>query len=150
MLPYDRIKDAAPTPGRSVHSELLRSPSAGKILQIIGGNYNEKNEKLAALCLAMLMAFSIMAVTASAYDAANDGIMPRYEIVACPKCGRDARVTKTYVHDEYYPASNCNNSGGFAHLHFYKTLLEVRTVCMYNDYDEVENIPIGNGTCLGK
>ncbi len=45
-----------------------------------------KMKKLAALCLAMLMAFSIMAVTAAAYDAADDGIMPIPAARKCSNC----------------------------------------------------------------
>ena len=60
----------------------------------------KKTNRLASLFLAMLMAFSLMAVTASAYDA-QDGyahdkecceetIMPRKPAGRCPKCGEGA------------------------------------------------------------
>ena len=58
-----------------------------------------KMKKLAALCLAMLMAFSIMAVTAAAYDAAGHvhdetcaeaTVQPRKAMVRCPRCGDNA------------------------------------------------------------
>lgn len=61
----------------------------------------KKMKKLLALVLAMMMAFSLMAVTA-AYDAEehehecavcyeDEGIMPLYEVGRCPWCGGLAR-----------------------------------------------------------
>lgn len=47
----------------------------------------KKTKKLAALVLALAMAFSLMAVTAAAYGHEDEGIMPMYEVVRCPRCG---------------------------------------------------------------
>ena len=56
-----------------------------------------KMKTLAALCLAMLMAFSLMAVTASAYDAAGHEhdetcaeatVQPRRPAAWCHSCGQ--------------------------------------------------------------
>ena len=57
----------------------------------------KKRTKIASLFLAMLMAFSLMAVTASAYDAGHEhdcavcsedeGIMPLGPVKPCLKCG---------------------------------------------------------------
>lgn len=66
----------------------------------------KKLQKLAALFLAMVMAFSLMAVTAAAYgveehdhDCAvcceDEGIMPLKPVYKCPKCGGAAEY-----HDE--------------------------------------------------
>ncbi|MDE7221308.1 MAG: hypothetical protein K2O45_17100 [Oscillospiraceae bacterium] len=61
----------------------------------------KKTRKLAALFLAMLMAFSLLAVTAAAYDAEehdhdcvvcceDEGVVPMYDPKRCPRCGREA------------------------------------------------------------
>lgn len=56
----------------------------------------KKTKKLLALVLAMMMAFSVMAMTAAAYDAedghvhteacSEEGIMPRIPAMDCYKC----------------------------------------------------------------
>ena len=79
-----------------------------------------KMKKLAALCLAMLMAFSIMAVIASAYDAADghehtsacseQTIMPRRPVRECPKCRGTAYLQEEYYHGvlvTWYECSSC-------------------------------------------
>ena len=57
----------------------------------------KKRTKIASLFLAMLMAFSLMAVTASAYDAGHEhdcmvcgeeGIQPRRPAAWCHSCGQ--------------------------------------------------------------
>ncbi len=68
-----------------------------------------KMKKLAALCLAMLMAFSIMAVTAAAYDAADghehtsacseQTIMPRRPAVQCVYCRQEMAVSHSESKD---------------------------------------------------
>ena len=64
----------------------------------------KKRTKIASLFLAMLMAFSLMAVTASAYDAGHEhdcavcseeGIQPRIPAKICYSC----QVEMTYVHE---------------------------------------------------
>ncbi len=56
----------------------------------------KRTKKLLALVLAMVMAFSLMAVTAAAYGAeehehthvcSEETIQPRLPAVRCPKCG---------------------------------------------------------------
>ena len=63
----------------------------------------KKRTKIASLFLAMLMAFSLMAVTASAYDAGHEhdcmvcgeeGIQPRIPAKICYSC-----QVETYVHE---------------------------------------------------
>ena len=63
-------------------------------------------KRFAALVLAMMMAFSIMAVTAAAYDGADghvheacceNEIEPRVAAITCPECGGNA-----YLHKEIY------------------------------------------------
>ncbi len=58
----------------------------------------EKRTKIASLFLAMLMAFSLMAVTAAAYDAGHEHdcavcyekeIQPRLPARLCPKCWQE-------------------------------------------------------------
>lgn len=58
-------------------------------------------KKLAALFMAMVMAFSLMAVTAAAYGemghvhdetCAEESVQPRTQVIHCPKCGGDCRV----------------------------------------------------------
>lgn len=65
----------------------------------------KRTKRFAALVLAMMMAFSIMAVTAAAYDGADghvheacceNEIEPRIKTVKCPKCGGSA-----YEHTGY-------------------------------------------------
>ena len=108
----------------------------------------KRTKNLLALALALMMVLSCMAMPAMAHGDEDEGIMPLYEVVHCPDCGENARVTRSYIHDEYWPATNCPNSV-FAHLHFYDTIYTVRTACMYCDYDTTTYIPIGDGTCLG-
>ncbi len=64
----------------------------------------KKRTKIASLFLAMLMAFSLMAVTASAYDAGHEhdcavcseeGIQPRIPAKICYSC----QVEMTYVRE---------------------------------------------------
>lgn len=63
----------------------------------------KKTKRLLALVLAMMMAFAIMAVTASAYDAEehshecaacceDEGIMPLYVALKCPRCNGAAEL----------------------------------------------------------
>ena len=73
----------------------------------------KRSKKLLAVVLAMVMAFSLMAVTAAAYDAGHEhdcavcseeGIQPRRPTKICGKC----QVEMTYIeigssgHREYY------------------------------------------------
>ena len=64
----------------------------------------KKSRKLLTLVLAMIMAFSLMAVTAAAYDAGHEhdcavcseeGIQPRIPAKICYSC----QVEMTYVHE---------------------------------------------------
>ena len=63
----------------------------------------KRSKKLLALVLVMIMAFSLMAVTAAAYDAGHEhdcavcseeGIQPRIPAKICYSC----QVEMTYVH----------------------------------------------------
>ena len=63
----------------------------------------KKTKKLAALVLAMVMAFSLMAVTASAYGAeehdcavcTEETIQPRKPAALCPKCAMPMTEIRT-------------------------------------------------------
>lgn len=79
----------------------------------------KKTKKLAALVLAMVMAFSLMAVTAAAYGAeehehthvcSEETIQPRIPAMQCPKCGAamDARVY--YEGTQRYIEFTCPNA----------------------------------------
>ena len=78
-----------------------------------------KMKKLAALCLAMLMAFSIMAVTAAAYDAAGHvhdetcaeaTVQPRRPAAWCHACGQ-AMIDDgiVYVGTKLYVQFHCGS-----------------------------------------
>ncbi len=80
----------------------------------------KKRTKIASLFLAMLMAFSLMAVTAAAYDAGHEhdcamcseeGIEPRKPAALCRGCGQDmdeiARGTDIYGNG--YITFQCKN-----------------------------------------
>ena len=86
-----------------------------------------KMKKLAALCLAMLMAFSIMAVTAAAYDAGHEHdetcaeatVQPRRPAVMCYSCGQEMVVADSWTTADKGIAflfecrtSGCSNKGG--------------------------------------
>ena len=67
----------------------------------------KKMKKLAALVLALVMAFSLMAVTAAAAGAEHDcavcseeTIQPRIPSMHCPKCREGMFVTRVYK-DQY-------------------------------------------------
>lgn len=46
----------------------------------------KRTKKLLALALALMMAFSCMAMPAMAHGDEDEGIMPLYEVHVCPKC----------------------------------------------------------------
>ena len=78
--------------------QISGTPSAGIIL-LWEATEMKKTKKLAALILALVMAFSLMAVTAAAYGAdehVHDGtcceetIQPRKPGGWCPRCGEGA------------------------------------------------------------
>lgn len=63
----------------------------------------KKTKKMLALVLALVMAFAMMAVTASAFDAeehnhecaaccADEGVMPLYVALKCPLCNGVAEM----------------------------------------------------------
>lgn len=106
----------------------------------------KRTKKLLVLALALMMALSCMATPAMAHGDEDEGIMPLYEATHCPECGKEARVTRSYIHDDYWEAINCQNSV-WAHLHLYESIYTVRTACMYCDYDDTYYSPIGNGIC---
>lgn len=73
-------------------------------------------KRFAALVLAMMMAFSIMAVTAAAYDGADghvheacceNEIEPRIKAVKCPKCGGNAYEHTGYLGGEWTTWLEC-------------------------------------------
>ena len=82
----------------------------------------KKMKKLAALGLAMVMAFSLMAVTAAAYGAehehdcavdSEETIQPRIPAAQCPKCGTGMTSHVYQIGTEYYveffcPRSDCD------------------------------------------
>lgn len=51
----------------------------------------KRMKKLLALVLAMMMAFSTLAMPTMAHEAGEEGIMPLYEVAHCPEC-YDGRV----------------------------------------------------------
>ena len=88
----------------------------------------KRTKRIASLFLAMLMAFSLMAVTASAYGEVNhahtstcseETIMPRLAVGPCPKCGKEATYqdkglgTDEYGHPSYVRYYHCPNCGSF-------------------------------------
>ena len=109
----------------------------------------KKARKLAALVLALMVAFSCMSMPAMAHEDEDDGIMPLYEAVLCPKCRGEAHVRRWYEDGEiYWPPANCSKSI-LAHLHLYDHAYVVRTFCMDCDYDVTVYMPTGDGICLG-
>lgn len=84
----------------------------------------KKTKKLAALVLAMVMAFSLMAVTAAAYDAEahthdcavcceGEGIMPLKPVYMCPWCGGIAEYHEVGNRTKYVCLNRdvCGRSG---------------------------------------
>ena len=78
-------------------------------------------KKLAALFLAMVMAFSLMAVTAAAYgedehvhtDACSEEtIQPRGQKIRCSLCGGDAEIVTEVRTDGTYKKIACHNCPG--------------------------------------
>ena len=62
----------------------------------------KKTRKLLALVLALMMAFSCMAMPAMAHGDEDEGIMPLGEVGTCPYCGKTGRVTReNYTHTYY-------------------------------------------------
>lgn len=82
----------------------------------------KKTKKLAALVLAMVMAFSLMAVTAAAYGAeehVHDGTCceteeatPRMAWVICPVCGAAAQQIEREVNGKTQHKIICTNCPG--------------------------------------
>ena len=86
----------------------------------------KKAKKLAALFLAMLMAFSLMAVTAAAYDAGHEhdcavcseeGIQPRIPAMWCQSCSQEMGLDKMVsigngTYQLYFECSGCGNTRG--------------------------------------
>lgn len=63
----------------------------------------KKSRKLLALVLAMMMAFSLMSMTAAAYEeehvhdetCCEATVQPRTQVIWCPRCGGSCRVWTT-------------------------------------------------------
>ncbi len=86
----------------------------------------KKSRKLLALVLAMIMAFSLMAVTAAAYDAGHEhdcavcseeGIQPRVPAMWCYTCSQEMELDRRVPAGEgkyllYYECSSCHSSLG--------------------------------------
>ena len=86
-------------------------------------------KKLAALVLALMMAFSTLVMPAMAAE--NDGIMPRMPITRCPHCGGGAEILirqSSYYEDYWY---GCSESSG-SHWHTVYTE-EEEVACLETD-----------------
>ena len=75
-------------------------------------------KRFAALVLAMMMAFSVMAVTAAAYDSADahevcceNEIEPRIKTVRCTKCGGSAYEHTDYLNNKRTTWLECEDCG---------------------------------------
>ena len=77
-------------------------------------------KRFAALVLAMMMAFSVMAVTAAAYDSADahahegcceNEIEPRIKTVRCTKCGGSAYEHTEYLNNKWTTWLECEDCG---------------------------------------
>ncbi len=71
----------------------------------------KKTKKLASLFLAMVMAFSCMAMTASAYE--ESVVQPRIPATYCSYCGKEMTTMATTRNPDgsYTTAYKCYNSG---------------------------------------
>ena len=75
-------------------------------------------KRFAALVLAMMMAFSVMAVTAAAYDSADahevcceNEIEPRIRASRCVRCGGNAYERTGYIGTELKTWLECEDCG---------------------------------------
>lgn len=110
----------------------------------------KKTKKMLALVLAMVMAFAMLAVTASAYDVEehdhecaacceDEGIMLLGEVVPCPKpnCNGVCDTTRYHEDTNQYIASSCDGlNQPMAHWHCLRTFY-VQTVCRSCSYNNV-------------
>ena len=80
----------------------------------------KNTKKLLALVLAMVMAFSLMAVTAAAYGAeehehvcSTETIQPRQPTDLCPECARPMTNLGTHLdaNGDRYTNLQCQNAG---------------------------------------
>ena len=78
----------------------------------------KKSRKLLALVMAMMMAFSLMAMASAAYEeehvhdetCCEATVQPRNQVIWCPRCGASARTwvtTNGGVSTEHFDCSGC-------------------------------------------
>lgn len=89
----------------------------------------KKTKKLLAMALALMMAFSCMAMPAMAHDDEDEAIMPLGPGFTCTTCGRLASYSgteKSYREDESYRVgiAECPNIS-VAHTHLPYDIMEV-------------------------
>lgn len=104
----------------------------------------KKTNRLASLFLALLLAFSYMAVPAMAEG--EDGIMPLKPVMRCPNCSGVAEVfTDTY---ETYFSTYCNEvSVSHRHAYIYTTTSYICTECGDSDSGTVRDEMCLGGNC---
>ena len=76
----------------------------------------KRTKKLLALVLAMMMAFSIMAVTAAAHG--DEGVMPLYDVARC-SCGGTVTRTSTPIGSYKGQVTGCDSHRAVSHTHNY-------------------------------
>ena len=76
----------------------------------------KKSRKLLALVMAMMMAFSLMAMASAAYEeehvhdetCCEATVQPRNQVIPCPQCGGSCRVWVTVTDNlRHFDCVNC-------------------------------------------
>lgn len=98
-------------------------------------------KKLLALVLAMMMAFSMLAIPAMAVSDEDEGIMPLGEVRDCPECGQTADARRTYYTDGPFESAASCGGGPVIHHHCIRTY-HYRLTCRSCSYDGTFEIPV--------
>ena len=101
-----------------------------------------KMKKLAALCLAMLMAVSCMVMPAMAAD---DGIMPLGPAYRCSVCGAEADMFTSTQSGEI----RVNSCNAVKKEHYHDTIIVTKTIACKNGHSVSSQPETIVGSCRG-
>ena len=85
----------------------------------------KRTKRMLALVLAMMMAFSMLAIPAAAHGDEDEGIMPLYDIIPCPSPNCNGYRTKTQEHGTLYRGETCSNIPDEKHFHEVTGIFEI-------------------------
>ncbi len=105
----------------------------------------KKTRKLLALVLAMMMAFSCMAMPAMAAGDEGEGIMPRKPVYTCAECGGYAEM-RTSERTADLPVEGCNLKPNTHHYH--DAIIVTKTITCVNGHSS-SNETVYLGACRG-